>query len=319
MSAQRWPFNTLSAAAAADAAVLAACARMGIAPHTQALPARGAMLRFDVTSPLGAMRLAVAADDWCPAMLPDLAELAWAELIDPAALACWLPQRPLLDFVADSLHTAEVTLCDVVQVNALKHGGARRPMLQTAQGHAWILHAQPAPAALHLHHPPLQLRLPVDLAVARFSVPLQRLRTLAPGAVVLLDQLLPVARTGRRRLYSFDFTLETISVNTSFDFLDEDDDADIGVASPSAPPAAAAAPAGIDVARLPVMVDVVLCQLQQHVGDLAALQPGTVFDLPPDAWKQLQLRVNGQLIARGELVQVGEQLGVQLHQAPLLP
>jgi flagellar motor switch/type III secretory pathway protein FliN len=44
-----------------------------------------------------------------------------------------------------------------------------------------------------------------------------------------------------------------------------------------------------------------------------------VFHLPADAWKQLQLRVNGQLIARGELVQVGDQLGVQLAQAPVLP
>ncbi|MGH8043847.1 MAG: FliM/FliN family flagellar motor switch protein [Stenotrophomonas sp.] len=33
----------------------------------------------------------------------------------------------------------------------------------------------------------------------------------------------------------------------------------------------------------------------------------------------MQLRVNGQVVARGELVQVGEQLGIQLHQAPLLP
>jgi type III secretion protein Q len=319
MSAQRWPFSTVSPAASANAAVAAACARMGLVPHQQALPARGAMLRFDVTAAVGTLGLAVAADDWCPAMLPELADLAWSELIDRATLACWLPGRPLLDVLADGMTGAHVSLCDVVPVTALKHDTLFQPTLQTAQGRAWILHASPSD-----HLPPqgqaLHLRLPVDLAVARFSLPLQRLRTLSPGAVVLVDQLLPVARSGRHRLYTFDFTLETISVTTTFDFLDDEDDADLGVAASSLPSAAAAAsPAGIDVARLPIAVDVVLCQLQQSVGDLAALQPGTVFDLPPDAWKQLQLRVNGQVVARGELVQVGEQLGIQLHQAPLLP
>lgn len=319
MSTQRWPFSTVSPATAANAAVAAACARMGLMPQRQALPARGAMLRFDLTSPVGELQLAVAADDWCPAMLPELAELAWGEVIDRAALACWLPQRPLLDVMADGLADAHAALSDVVPVAALKRDGGPQPLLQTAQGPAWILHVIPA-ANLPLPTQALRLRVPVDLAVARFSLPLQRLRTLAPGAVVLLDQLLPVARCGRHRLYTFDFTLETISVTTPFDFLDEDDDADLGIASSTLPPAVPVAPpAGIDVARLPVTVDVLLCQLQQHVGDLAALQPGTIFDLPPDAWKQLQLRVNGQLVARGELVQVGEQLGVQLHQAPLLP
>ncbi|MGY8564895.1 FliM/FliN family flagellar motor switch protein [Paracidovorax citrulli] len=76
---------------------------------------------------------------------------------------------------------------------------------------------------------------------------------------------------------------------------------------------------GIDIRRLPVTVDVVLCQLQQSIAELDGLQPGTVFNLPHDAWKQLQLRVNGQVVARGELVQVGDQLGVQLAQAPVLP
>jgi type III secretion protein Q len=319
MSAQRWPFSTVSPVMAANAAVTTACARMGLMPRHQALPARGAMLRFDVTAAVGELHLAVAADDWCPAMLPALADLAWSELIDRATLACWLPERPLLEVLAGGLADARVSLRDVVPVAALKHDTSPQPTLQTAQGPAWILQATPS---AHLPAPgqALNLRLPVDLAVARFSLPLQRLRTLAPGAVVLVDQLLPVARSGLHRLYTFDFTLETISVTTTFDFLDEEDDADLGVATSSLPPpGAAASPAGVDVARLPITVDVVLCQLQQSVGDLAALQPGTVFDLPPDAWKQLQLRVNGQVVARGELVQVGEQLGIQLHQAPRLP
>jgi len=321
MNAPRWPFPVLGADRAAVAATLAGCARAGLAPAWQPLPTRGAMLRFQVTGRSGALRLTLAAEHWCPAMLPELAGLAWSELVDAQALACWLPEQRLLDI--PGAPDAEVRLCEVVPVSALALGDGPQPCLPTAQGPAWIEQIDAAPSSA-LAPVTRALRLPVELGIARLRLPLHRLRTLAPGAVVLLDQLAPVARTARRRLYAFDFTLETISVNTPFDFLDDEDaTADLAVpAAPAAPDPTApgiAATTGIDIRRLPVTVDVVLCQLQQSIGELDGLQPGTVFNLPHDAWKQLQLRVNGQVVARGELVQVGDQLGVQLAQAPVLP
>lgn len=324
MNSPRWPFPVLGADRAAVAATLAGCARAGLAPAWQPLPTRGAMLRFQATGRNGAMRLALAAEHWCPAMLPELAGLAWSELVDAQALACWLPEQRLLDI--PGAPDTEVRLCEVVPVSALDLGDGPQPCLPTAQGPAWIEQIDAAPTSA-LTPLTRALRLPVELGIARLQLPLHRLRTLAPGAVVLLDQLAPVARTARRRLYAFDFTLETISVNTPFDFLD-DEDATADLAVPAAPAAPAApdptapgiaATTGIDIRRLPVTVDVVLCQLQQSIGELDGLQPGTVFNLPHDAWKQLQLRVNGQVVARGELVQVGDQLGVQLAQAPVLP
>jgi type III secretion protein Q len=320
MNARRWPFPALTPAGATQAATVEAVARAGITPAWQPLPARGAMLRFDVNGHGGALRLVVAADQWCPAMLPPLAGLAWSELVDHTALACWLPDRPLLDIAAEPFHAAQVCLREVVPVTALGMGQGPQPCLPTAQGLAWVEHADGG-TGVALSPATQRLRVPVELGIARLRLPLHRLHSLAPGAVLLLDQLQPVARTGAHRLYSFDFTLETISVNTPFDFLDDDDgSADIAPPAPSATPAGtdAAAP-GIDIRRLPVNVDVVLCQLQHSIGELDGLQPGTVVNLPVDAWKQLQLRVNGQLVARGELVQVGDQLGVQLAQAPVLP
>lgn len=319
MNASRWPFPALDADRMATAATLAGCARAGLAPARLPLPGCGAMLRFEVAGPSAALRLALAAEQWCPAMLPELAGLAWAELVDAQALACWLPDRPLLDI--PGVAGAQVHLLEVVPVSAVALGDGPQPCLPTAQGPAWIERIDAAPTRA-LAPATRALCLPVELGIARLQLPLHRLRTLAPGAVVLIDQLAPVARTARRRLYAFDFTLETISVNTPFDFLDdEDSSADHAVAvapDPAASDDAAATP-GIDIRHLPVSVDVVLCQLQQSIGELDALQPGTVFHLPHDAWKQLQLRVNGQTIARGELVQVGDQLGVQLAQAPVLP
>jgi len=319
MNARRWPFPALGTACAARAVTLAGCARAGITPEWQPLPARGAMLRFDVSGRAGTLRLALAAEQWCPAMLPELAGLAWSELVDAQALSCWLPEQPLLQFAGEPLGDTHVRLREVVPVNVLALGDGPQPCLPTAQGTAWIEHADAGPAAA-LSPSVRALRVPVDLGIARLRLPLHRVRSLAPGAVLLIDQLEPVARTARRRLYAFDFTLETISVNTPFDFLDDEDDT-TDFAPVPAPAAAATSPGttGIDIRRLPVTVDVVLCQLQQPIGELDGLQPGTVFNLPPDAWTHLQLRVNGQTIARGELVQVGDQLGVQLAQAPVLP
>lgn len=318
MNTPAWPFATLSAADVAQAEVAAACARIGITPQWGDAPTQGAMLRFDVACAAGRLQLAVAADDWCPRMLPALSGLAWSALVDRDTLARWLPEGPLLALGLSQFANAEIRLHDVVPASLLVTARGRQPFLATAQGRAWIQQLQAAPV-LRAADAAAHLQLAVSLEVARFSMPVQRLRSLTPGAVVLLSQFQPIARAGHQRLYTFDFTLETVSVNTPFDFLDEEGEpAAFDPASTAAPPAAPA-PVGFDVARLPVTVEVVLCQLQQRVGELAALQPGTVFNLPPNAWGRLQLRVNGQTVAEGELVQVGDQLGVQLHQAPVLP
>lgn len=318
MNARTWPFATLTAAEIAHADIAAGCARLGVSPQWREAPADGAMLRFDVSGGFGTLQVAVPADAWCPRMLPALSGLAWSELVDRETLSRWLPASPLLQFHHPALADVQVQLRDVVPAGTVCTTRGAQPCLDTAQGSAWIQQLSVAPA-LRATDATAALHLAVDLEVARVTLPLNRLRTLAPGAVVLLSQFQPIARLGARRLYTFDFTLETVSVNTPFEFLDEDGDMAAQVPPPGAMPPPAAGPTGLDVARLPVTVEVVLCQLQHSVGELAALQPGTVFHLPPNAWHQLQLRVNGQTVARGELVQVGEQLGVQLHQAPVLP
>lgn len=315
MSARHWPFAALTEADVAQARVAAEGARLGLRLEWSVPPAQGAMLRFDASGPFGVLQLMVAADHWCPQMLPALDGLAWSELVDRDTLARWLPDVRLLDFTDPVLVGSQVTLRDVVPASQIAATRQPRPHVVTEQGPAWIEQAEVVPH-LRATDTAIDLCVPVELEVARLTLPTQRLRSLSPGSVLLLEQFQPIARHRGQRLYTFDFTLETVSVNTPFDFTE--DDADTAGFDPLPATGAPAAPPGLDVARLPVTVEVVLCQLQQRVGDLAALQPGTVFNLPPDAWTQLQLRVNGQTIARGELVQVGEQLGVQLHQAPVL-
>lgn len=77
------------------------------------------------------------------------------------------------------------------------------------------------------------------------------------------------------------------------------------------PPAAPPAP---DPARsLPVQVEFELGRTELSIGELADMQPGYVFPLAtPLEGASVTIRANGRIAGRGELVAVGETLGVRL-------
>ncbi|MEG2804529.1 type III secretion system cytoplasmic ring protein SctQ, partial [Stenotrophomonas sp.] len=302
----------------AQAHAVALCQGAGITPSWAPRPADAGLLYFRLQAEALELDVAMPADSWGAAHWPSLAGLAWSAM---AAAGTTPPpsQGALLQPLDPALAQAEVSWRPRPATPAA-HDAAPAPALDTAQGLAWIDHARwrggPSGSALPL--PPVSL--PLTLHVARLRLGLARLRQLKPGAVLLIDQLRPCAQVGRAALFAFDFTLETITVTNLLDLIDDDLLGETApVAAAALPDQPAAAMPGLDVSRLPVNVEVVLCQVPQTVAELAALQPGTVFTLPDNAWLSLQLRVNGQPIGSGELVQVGDQLGVQLHHAPRLP
>lgn len=64
---------------------------------------------------------------------------------------------------------------------------------------------------------------------------------------------------------------------------------------------------------LPVNVEFDLGRVQMSVGELAALQPGYVFALPTHLeGANVTIRANGRVSGRGEMVAVGDTLGVRL-------
>lgn len=77
---------------------------------------------------------------------------------------------------------------------------------------------------------------------------------------------------------------------------------------------AAPAAAVEDPARnLPVRVEFEIGQVELSLGELADLQPGYVFALPAQLeGANVVIRANGRASGRGEVVAVGETLGVRL-------
>lgn len=81
------------------------------------------------------------------------------------------------------------------------------------------------------------------------------------------------------------------------------------------PPQDAPADDGGDAATrsLPVLVEFELGRLELTLGELAGLQPGYVFPLPAFVeGANVTIRANGRASGRGELVAVGDTLGVRL-------
>ena len=84
--------------------------------------------------------------------------------------------------------------------------------------------------------------------------------------------------------------------------------------APGGDEADAGADGGDAVARsLPVQLSFDIGRLEVSVGDMASLQPGYVFALPTQLQgSNVTIRANGRSAGRGEVVAVGDTLGVRL-------
>jgi type III secretion protein Q len=80
----------------------------------------------------------------------------------------------------------------------------------------------------------------------------------------------------------------------------------------AAPDAAAPAPIDVSDVELPVHIDLVTVNLP--IGQIAALQPGYILTLPVAlADADIRLVAHGQTLAFGELVAIGDQLGLHIR------
>ena len=78
-------------------------------------------------------------------------------------------------------------------------------------------------------------------------------------------------------------------------------------------------PTGEDLSRIlerimdiPLNVEVVVGSAVIQIRDLLNMGPGSVFELDRETTEPVDIKVNGKLIAKGELVVVGERFGVRI-------
>ncbi len=63
---------------------------------------------------------------------------------------------------------------------------------------------------------------------------------------------------------------------------------------------------------IPLSVEVVVGSTVIQIRDLLNMGPGSVFELDRETTEPVDIKVNGKLIAKGELVVVGEKFGVRI-------
>lgn len=165
------------------------------------------------------------------------------------------------------------------------------------------------------------LPVPLSIACAGPRLAPQEWAALRPGDVLVLGsrkQPAPLHATANGRRwpvsnaaegYRIAGPMQTIPTLLESTTMNNND-------TPQGDAAAATDPAsGADAATraLPVLVEFELGRLELTVGELAGLQPGYVFPLPAFVeGANVTIRANGRASARGELVAVGDTLGVRL-------
>lgn len=254
-------------------------------------------------------------------------------------LDCLLRAQDWLGFHQSALHGLDLTALDAAQLQGLCTGdqpvvwdqpwlqyhhaqllglvvpashAPHLPQLHSALGPVWVEALQgewPGPGA------PIEVTgqecLPIRLRVARLQRDVQRLRRLRAGDILLLPDIQLQAWRAHCCLFDFHLQPESLVVTTLYP-----DGADLSPEAPTAEPAEATPM--LDLARLPLTLEVVLGTLQLSLAELAALGPGSALALPARAYQQVRIEHNGHCVATGELVQLGDTLGIQLAQAPRL-
>lgn len=109
---------------------------------------------------------------------------------------------------------------------------------------------------------------------------------------------------------------EQVNTNESIEeSLDQAADAVIMQTEELSGEAATEEPIGVSgLMNVPVQVTVQLGTTRMNLSDLMQLGPGSLLTLDRQAHEPCDILVNGRVIARGEIVTVGDQYGVRISQ-----
>ena len=224
----------------------------------------------------------------------------------PLAGADSLARAPL-DAAAPDLVTLRLTLRGAGHMISTHGRASATDWLRLLAGDGWLrLQAPPgACAALPLH-------LPVRLA--RHHLPHAMLAGMRPGDVLQPDSsTFDCSGQGRVTLgglcatvrYQAPGSLIILALETRMDAL-----YDTAQDAPFEPTLDAVPPAALD--QLPATLDIELGKLTLSVGALRSLAPGSTLLLAGADPAALEIRCAGQLLGRGEAVDVDGRLGVRI-------
>lgn len=256
-----------------------------------------ACLCFTAEGGQGQWQGIIDARAWLNQSLPQLQSLLAAQcpLGRIAELFRAIP-RPL-QLQPQELHYRTLSAVEWIEPGALP---VDLPWLATSRGTVWLTRL-PSPCAMPVDlHAQAWLRdVPqrLKLLLGRSDLSLCSLLRLAPGDVLRLTRQLCQCWLAQRCIGVFTFTKEGLLMETRV--------VDV-------PAMQAQAQAGIELHELPVHLEFVLASREVRLVELANIMAGQLITLAADAVQHIEIRANGRAVARGELVQLDGQLGVEL-------
>lgn len=263
------------------------------------LPNLPGYLRFRARGNDGDWRGLISAREWLHHSLPQLQSLLAVEcpVASIAGLFRAVPQ-PLLPGV-EALRYRELDDVELVAPTELPTHDL--PWLDTPLGRVWFTQL---PCARVVHEArgssswlsDLPLRLELMLGVSHLSLA-RRIR-LNVGDVLRIIQRTQQCWLTDRCLGVFTFTEEGILMQSTV--------ADAHQQNMPEP----CSETGLDT--LPVRLEFLLATHEIDLATLSQIIDGQLIPLADDAARHIEIRANGKRVARGELVQLDEQLGVEL-------
>ncbi len=252
---------------------------------------------------------------WLATTLPELEGIDWVS-IDDALLpglidsASWQP-----DLVSQH---APVAACTVSPIFGHPDQVAQLPRIRSQ--HGWILVEQFQPTnsdGLVGVQPLAGVSIPLKFQLGQSEFPLQRLSMIELGDVlVIATPRLRVVSKGKT-LFTFAVHQESIMILESEQGMDAEfpefeayqSDVNPELTDNTGKPLSPA-----KLATLPVHLSFVLMEKSVTLAELQSMVPQQIVALPSEQFRGVDIRVNGQSFARGELVQFADgQLGVEIQ------
>ncbi|WP_273826060.1 FliM/FliN family flagellar motor switch protein [Pseudomonas asplenii] len=269
----------------------------GCQADLQVPPPGADYLQFHAEGPGGGWQGLVEAREWLAGLLPTLPALLKAPCsIERIVELFQALARPLEVGLAELDYTQ---LASVV-VSTVPARDQPLPRLVTARGSLWLLRLpagprppQPLPFSPWLWHLPHCLRMTLGYS----RVPPTLLSILASGDVLRISRLTRQWLLADQPVGEFTLIEQGLHMTLSPNPAD----------TPPAEP-------GTALGNLPVHLEFVLHEQRISLAELAALIEGQVLELEPSVLGRIEIRANGRVLARGELVQVGEGVGVELQE-----
>ncbi|MGH8350777.1 MAG: FliM/FliN family flagellar motor switch protein [Pseudomonas sp.] len=263
------------------------------------LPKLPGYLRFRARGNDGDWRGLIVARDWLHHSIPQLHSLLAVECPVASIAGLFRAVPEPLPVGVEELHYRE--LVDVESVDQAELPNHDVPWLDTPRGRVWLTQLPATRIASAPLRPgswlsDLPLRLELMLGVSHLPHA-SRIR-LSEGDVLRITQRTQQCRLADRYLGVFTFTEEGLHMQSTVADDNRQNTPDPG--------------ADVDLGSLPVRLEFVLSIHEIDLATLSQIIDGQLIPLADDAARHIEIRANGKRVARGELVQLDEQLGVEL-------